>query len=142
VATTISHSPEETAVLGHAEAATVRRGDVLALCGDLGAGKTQFVKGLAAALGSEAAVTSPTFTLIHEYVGGRLPLYHFDFYRLDTEDEALKIGLDEYLDGDGVCVIEWADKFCNLLPVHTKWYRFAHRPDGARIIERSEGALK
>jgi tRNA threonylcarbamoyladenosine biosynthesis protein TsaE len=113
----------------------LRRGDVLALCGDLGAGKTHFVKGLAAALAPAAAVTSPTFTLIHEYLGGRLPLYHFDFYRLEDEDEALKIGLDEYLDGDGVCVIEWADKFPHLLPAQTRWYRFTHRADGARVIE-------
>jgi tRNA threonylcarbamoyladenosine biosynthesis protein TsaE len=108
---------------------------VLALCGDLGAGKTQFVKGLATALGSDATVTSPTFTLIHEYLDGRLPLYHFDFYRLEDEDEALKIGLDEYLNGGGICVIEWADKFPALLPAHTKWYRFTHGEDGARTIE-------
>jgi tRNA threonylcarbamoyladenosine biosynthesis protein TsaE len=111
---------------------------VLALCGDLGAGKTHFVKGLAVGLNSDAAVTSPTFTLIHEYLGGRLPLYHFDFYRLEDEDEALKIGLDEYLHGDGVCVIEWADKFPELLPTETQWYRFTHRADGARIIAQTE----
>jgi len=137
VATIISRSADETASFGHAQAAALRRGDVLALCGDLGAGKTQFVKGLAAALGSDATVTSPTFTLIHEYLGGRLPVYHFDFYRLEDEDEALKIGLDEYLEGDGVCVIEWADKFLNLLPAHTRWYRFSHCEDDARAIEHS-----
>jgi tRNA threonylcarbamoyladenosine biosynthesis protein TsaE len=118
-------------------AATLRRGDILALCGDLGAGKTHFVKGLAAGLKTDAAVTSPTFTLIHEYLGGRLPLYHFDFYRLEEADEALKIGLDEYLDGDGVCVIEWADKFPALLPAPTRWLTFTHRHDGARIIEET-----
>lgn len=122
---------------GRTIAATLRRGDVLALCGDLGAGKTHFAKGLAAGLQSDTAVTSPTFTLIHEYVGGRLPIYHFDFYRLDDEDEALKIGLDEYLDGDGVCLIEWADKFPALLPSHTRWLRFTHREDGARMIEET-----
>jgi len=137
MATTISHSAEETMACGRAHAAPLRRGDVLALCGDLGAGKTHFVKGVAAALGTDAAVTSPTFTLIHEYLGGRLPLYHFDFYRLEDEDEALKIGLDEYLDGDGICVIEWADKFPDLLPAHTQWFRFTHRPDGARDIAHS-----
>ena len=135
MASTISHSPDETITLGRTIAATIRRGDVLALCGDLGAGKTHFVKGVAAGLGASASVTSPTFTLIHEYPGGRLPLYHFDFYRLDDEDEALKIGLDEYLDGDGACVIEWADKFPALLPPHTRWLRFTHREDGARMIE-------
>jgi len=122
--------------LGRAETAQLRRGDVLALCGELGAGKTHFVKGVAAGLGTEGEITSPTFTLIHEYIGGRLPLYHFDFYRLEDEDEALKIGLDEYLDGDGVCVVEWADKFPGLLPAHTRWFRLTHRPDGARAIER------
>jgi tRNA threonylcarbamoyladenosine biosynthesis protein TsaE len=133
----ISHSAEETAAAGRALAAKLRRGDVLALCGELGAGKTHFAKGVAAGLAANAAVTSPTFTLIHEYVGGRLPLYHFDFYRLEDEDEALKIGLDEYLDGDGVCVIEWADKFPALLPPHTRWLRFAHCADGARTIDES-----
>lgn len=140
MAMTISHSAEETIAHGRAHAAALRRGDILALCGDLGAGKTHFVKGLAAGIGAGAAVTSPTFTLIHEYLGGRLPLYHFDFYRLDDEDEVLKIGLDEYLNGDGACVIEWGDKFPDLLPAHTRWLRFTHRADGARVIEESTSA--
>jgi tRNA threonylcarbamoyladenosine biosynthesis protein TsaE len=135
MATIISRSVEDTMNFGRAQAGGLRRGDVLALRGDLGAGKTHFVKGLAAGLGAPSAVTSPTFTLIHEYLGGRLPLYHFDFYRLEDEDEALKIGLDEYLEGDGVCVIEWAEKFPGLLPPHTRWLRFAHQPDGSRVIE-------
>ncbi len=135
MATIISHNVDQTVEAGRTEAAQLRRGDVLALCGELGAGKTHFVKGVAAGLGTKAEATSPTFTLIHEYVGGKWPLYHFDFYRLEDEDEALKIGLDEYLDGDGVCVIEWADKFPGLLPAHTRWLRFTHRADGARAIE-------
>ena len=135
MASTISHSPAETIALARTLATTLRRGDVLALSGDLGTGKTHFVKGLAAGLSTAASVTSPTFTLLHEYPGGRLPLYHFDFYRLEAEDEALKIGLDEYLHGDGVCVIEWAEKFPALLPPHTRWFRFTHREDGARGIE-------
>ena len=137
MATTISASADETVALGRAVAATLRRGDVLALCGELGAGKTHFVKGLAAGLGTPSSVTSPTFTLIHEYPGGRLPLYHFDFYRLDDADAALRIGLDEYLFGDGVCVIEWAEKFPALLPPHTRWLRFTHRADGARAIDET-----
>ena len=137
MATTISASADETIALGRSIAATLRRGDVLGLCGDLGAGKTHFVKGLAAGLDAQTSVTSPTFTLIHEYLGGHLPLYHFDFYRLDDEDEALKIGLDEYLDGDGISVIEWADKFPALLPPHTRWLRFTHRADGTREIAES-----
>jgi len=133
----ISRSAEETMAHGRAIAATLRRGDVLALCGDLGAGKTHFVKGVAAGLGIISPVTSPTFTLLHEYSGGRLPLYQFDFYRFEDEDEALKIGLDEYLDGDGACLIEWADKFPALLPPHTRWLRFTHRPDGGREIDET-----
>ena len=137
MATIISHNVEETIAHGRTIAETLRRGDVIALCGDLGAGKTHFVKGITDGLRSDAAVTSPTFTLIHEYRGGRLPAYHFDFYRLEDEDEALKIGLDEYLDGDGVCLIEWADKFPALLPAQTRWLRFTHQPDGSRQIEEA-----
>ena len=73
--------------------------------------------------------------MIHEYVGGRLSLFHFDFYRLEDEDEALKIGLEEYLDGDGICAIEWAEKFPALLPKNTRWFRFSHAADEARSIE-------
>jgi tRNA threonylcarbamoyladenosine biosynthesis protein TsaE len=131
----ISHSVEETAAFGRSVASTLRRGGVLALCGDLGAGKTHFVKGLAAGLGAGDIVTSPTFTLIHEYIGGRLPLFHFDFYRLEDEAEAIKIGLDEYLDGEGVCAIEWAEKFPGLLPRDTRWFRFTHAAGETRQIE-------
>ena len=114
---------------------TLQRGDVLALCGDLGAGKTQFRERTRAGFGAATAVTSPTFTLIHEYPGGRLPLYHFDFYRLEDEDELLKIGLDEYLDGDGVvCRSSGRDKFPALLPPHTRWLRFRHHDPSSREI--------
>jgi len=131
MASIISHSPQETFELGRQFAAGLKRGAVLALAGDLGAGKTQFSKGLAAGLGVEAEVTSPTFTLIHEYPGGRLSLFHIDLYRLEDEDEVLGIGLDEYLDGDGVTVIEWADKFAELMPKGASWIRF-------RVLEGEE----
>jgi tRNA threonylcarbamoyladenosine biosynthesis protein TsaE len=134
----ISHSPEETFACGLEMAAQLRRGDVLALMGDLGAGKTHFVKGLAAGLGHIGEVTSPTFTLIHEYAGGALPLYHFDLYRLESEDETLRIGLEDYLAGDGVLAIEWADKFPRLLPPTTRWLRFSVAPDDTRLIESTE----
>ena len=134
MATTISHDPAETLALGRAEGLRCRAGDVVALCGDLGTGKTQFVKGLAAGLNANAEVTSPTFTLIHEYAGGRLPIYHFDFYRIDSPAEAIALGLDEYLEGVGVSVIEWADKFSAFLPAKTRWFRFQHRPNGTREI--------
>jgi len=114
-----SHSPQETFEFGKQFAAQLSPGSVLALSGDLGAGKTHFVKGLAAGLGIETEATSPTFTLIHEYTGGRLPLYHIDLYRLEEPEEALSIGLDEYLDSKGVTAIEWADKFESLMPSRT-----------------------
>lgn len=124
MASIISHHPEETLNLGRALAAELRPGDVLALAGDLGAGKTHFTKGLAEGLGVEADVTSPTFTLVHEYPGGRLPLVHIDLYRLEEATEVLGIGLDDYLAGDGVTVIEWADKFEALMPPDVRWVRF------------------
>jgi tRNA threonylcarbamoyladenosine biosynthesis protein TsaE len=133
--TITSRSPEETFAHGHLLAVQLRRGDVLALMGDLGAGKTHFVKGLAAGLAHTGEVTSPTFTLIHEYTGGTLPLYHFDLYRLDSEDEVLRIGLEDYLAGDGVLAIEWADKFPALLPRTTRWLRFSVAADETRLIE-------
>ena len=137
MATTISHSPGETFDLGRRIGASLRGGEVLALEGDLGAGKTQFVKGLAAGLGHDRDVTSPTFTLIHEYTGGRLPLYHFDFYRLENEGDVLRIGLDDYLGAHGVVAIEWAGKFPALLPKATRWLRF-HVGDGdTREIQES-----
>ena len=137
----ISHSVEETVALGRSVASTLRRGGVLALCGDLGAGKTHFVKGLAAGLGAGDTATSPTFTLIHEYIGGRLPLFHFDFYRLEDEEEAIKIGLEEYLDGEGVCAIEWAEKFPRLLPKGARWFRFIHADGETRQIEEIPARL-
>jgi tRNA threonylcarbamoyladenosine biosynthesis protein TsaE len=130
----ISDSPERTAAAGAECARAAKAGDVFALIGDLGAGKTQFVKGFVAAVGSEAEVTSPTFTLIHEYSGGRLPVYHFDFYRLDTPAEVARLGLDEYLFGDGVCIIEWADRFAAMLPPETRWLRMEVQSDTERVI--------
>jgi tRNA threonylcarbamoyladenosine biosynthesis protein TsaE len=129
-----SRSPAETFALGQKHAASLRNGSVIALVGDLGAGKTHFVKGLAAGLGHAEEVTSPTFTLLHEYAGGRLPLYHFDFYRLDSEDEALRMGLDDYLEATGVCVVEWGDKFRSLLPRGTQWIELRAGPDDTREI--------
>ncbi len=136
MATFISNSPDETEAFGHRFAEKIRTGDVLALTGGLGSGKTQFVKGLVAGLGSAAEATSPTFTLIHEYTDGPVPIYHFDFFRLEDRQRsrrepsdvdgkareglragtranrsADRLGLDDYFFGEGVSVIEWADKF-------------------------------
>ena len=103
--TNISRSPAETAAIGESWAATARTGLVIALSGDLGAGKTQLVKGLAKGLGIAARVTSPTFALVNTYSGGRLTLFHLDLYRLDTREQIMSAGLDEYLHPQGVAVI-------------------------------------
>ncbi len=111
MATFISHSPAETEALGERWGRAAQRGWVLALTGDLGAGKTQLVKGLARGLGSGARVHSPTFTLVNEYLDGRLPLYHLDLYRLETPEQITGAGLEEFLRPDGVTVIEWAERW-------------------------------
>jgi tRNA threonylcarbamoyladenosine biosynthesis protein TsaE len=112
----VSNDPEETRILASELIRNVPAGAVLSLIGDLGAGKTEFVKGLALGLGIASEVTSPTFTILHEYRGGRLPLFHMDFYRLREERELDEIGFDEYLKAGGVCAIEWGDKFPDRLP--------------------------
>jgi tRNA threonylcarbamoyladenosine biosynthesis protein TsaE len=131
----ISRSAAETLDYASGIARQLRAGDVFALIGELGAGKTQFVKGMVAGLGSDDDVTSPTFNLLHEYRCGRLPVYHFDFYRLERAEEALRIGLDDYLYGEGVSLIEWADRFDELLPEHTTRIRFQHLANDERSIE-------
>jgi tRNA threonylcarbamoyladenosine biosynthesis protein TsaE len=108
--THISHSPEETRALGEAWGRAATSGLVIGLIGDLGAGKTQLAKGVARGLGIIARVHSPTFTLVNEYSGGRLPLFHLDLYRLQTLDEIASAGLEEYLQPVGVTVVEWAEK--------------------------------
>jgi tRNA threonylcarbamoyladenosine biosynthesis protein TsaE len=130
----ISGSADETAAAGAQVAENARPGDVFALTGDLGAGKTQFVKGFVRGIGSDAEVTSPTFILVHEYGGGRCPVYHFDFYRLDSAGAVLQLGWDEYLDGDGVCVVEWADRFPQLLPAGARWIALKVRSETEREI--------
>jgi tRNA threonylcarbamoyladenosine biosynthesis protein TsaE len=135
VATFTSNSPVETKALGREFARNLARGDIVALSGELGAGKTQFVKGFVAGIGCNAEVTSPTFTLIHEYSGGRLPVYHFDFFRIKDRHSAERLGLDDYFCGDGVSVVEWADKFPELIPKNAKWIRLAIKSDSERVIE-------
>lgn len=110
--TCISRSPEETQALGEAWGRTARAGWVIGLTGDLGAGKTQLVKGLARGLGIAARVLSPTFTLMHAYEGGRLPLFHLDLYRLETREQILAAGLEPCLwQPPGVTVVEWAERW-------------------------------
>jgi tRNA threonylcarbamoyladenosine biosynthesis protein TsaE len=110
MATFTSHSPADTEALGEKFGRAAQRGDVIALSGDLGAGKTQFVRGLARGLEIPTRVHSPTFTLVNEYGGGRLKLFHLDLYRLETAAQLVSAGIEEFLQPDGVSVIEWAER--------------------------------
>lgn len=132
--TSLAPTPEAMAALGREIAAAAPAGQVFGLVGDLGAGKTHWTKGLAEGLGFTGDVTSPTFSLAHEYRGGRLPVFHFDFYRIETIEELFGMGWDEYLDEGGVIVAEWADKFPEVLPVDTRWLHFRLLADGSREI--------
>ncbi|MGM9553211.1 MAG: tRNA (adenosine(37)-N6)-threonylcarbamoyltransferase complex ATPase subunit type 1 TsaE [Faecousia sp.] len=105
----ITQSPEETERLGEQLGKTLRGGEVIAYLGDLGAGKTAFTRGLARGLGIPMRVTSPTYTIVNEYTGGRLPLFHFDMYRLGSSDELFDIGWEDYLLRGGVCAVEWSE---------------------------------
>jgi tRNA threonylcarbamoyladenosine biosynthesis protein TsaE len=112
MATLISRSPEETAAIGEAWGREAQRGSVIGLVGDLGAGKTQFVRGVVRGVGSPARVHSPTFALLNEYSGGRWPVYHIDLYRLETREQVIAAGLEEYLvDPPGVAVVEWIERW-------------------------------
>ena len=111
MATFISHSLEETQALGEDWGRAAKAGLVIGLSGDLGAGKTQLAKGIARGLGIVARVHSPTFTLVHEYQGGRLPLFHVDLYRLETREQIIAAGIEEYLQHDGITVIEWVERW-------------------------------
>lgn len=125
---------DETIAYARQWAGALQPNDVVALCGDLGAGKTQFVKGLVAGCGSEEAVTSPTFTLLHEYRGGRLPVFHFDFYRVELRAEIEQIGFEDCLHEEGVAVIEWANRFPDLLPPRARWICIAAGHGTERVI--------
>ena len=105
----ITHSPAETEKIGAALAKTLQPGTVIAYRGDLGAGKTAFTRGLARGLGCDDTVTSPTYTIVNEYLSGRLPLFHFDMYRLRSADDLWDIGWEDYLDRGGICAVEWSE---------------------------------
>lgn len=111
----ITHSPEETEKIGEALAKSLQPGTVLAYRGDLGAGKTAFTRGLARGLGCKETVTSPTYTIVNEYLGGRLPLFHFDMYRLASSDDLWDIGWEDYLDREGVCAVEWSENVADAM---------------------------
>ncbi len=134
-----SYSEAETEAVGEALGQTVAPGTVVAFTGDLGAGKTAFTRGLARGLGYQGRVTSPTFTVVNEYVGGRLPLFHFDMYRLGGSDELFDIGWEEYLRRGGVCAVEWSENVSDALvsPLRVD----IHRGDGdsERVITVTGG---
>ena len=111
----ITHSPAETEAVGEALAKTLRPGTVLAFRGDLGAGKTAFTRGLGRGLGCTERVTSPTYTIVNEYTSGRLPLFHFDMYRLRSSEDLFDIGWEDYLDRGGVCAVEWSENVADAL---------------------------
>ena len=134
MATFISNNPAETEAIARQIAKDLVAGSVLALKGDLGSGKTLFTQGLVAALESDAAVTSPTFTIVHEYQSGRLPVYHFDLFRLENRESAVRLGLEDYFFSDGVSVIEWADRFPELIPEQARWISFEIKSERRRII--------
>ena len=139
----LTHSPEETEAAGEDLGRALGGGDVVGLCGELGAGKTCFVRGVARALGVRGRPLSPTFTLVNEYRGTR-PVYHVDAYRTESIAELLELGLEEYFDGDGVTLIEWADKMRPLLPARTISVRIEGVGDEPRRItvhrpERNRG---
>ena len=111
----ITHSPEETEVIGAKLAEQLTPGAVIAYRGDLGAGKTAFTRGLARGLGCTEQVTSPTYTIVNEYLCGRMPLFHFDMYRLRSADDLFDIGWDDYLERGGVCAVEWSENVMEAL---------------------------
>ena len=121
-------SPEETMQIGQKMGEEARAGLVISLDGDLGVGKTVFTKGVALGLGISESVVSPTFTIVQEYEGGRLPMYHFDVYRIDDPDEMYEIGYEEYFYGEGVTLVEWATLIGELMPEDTVTVRIEKDP--------------
>ena len=135
----ITNSPEETEALGARLARALEPGAVVAFTGDLGAGKTAFVRGLARGLGIPDRVTSPTFTIVNEYEGGRLPLFHFDLYRLGSADELFDIGWEDYLARGGVCAVEWSERMEELLEPGTIRVDLRRGEDEDRRVITVEG---
>lgn len=110
-----THSPEQTEALGEALGKVLKPGTVVAYTGDLGAGKTAFTRGLAKGLGASEPVTSPTYTIVNEYLTGRIPLFHFDMYRLGSSEDLFDIGWEDYLERGGVCALEWSENVSDAL---------------------------
>ena len=131
-----THSPVETQTIGKQIGASLKTGDVIALVGDLGAGKTCLTQGIARGIGiaSHEVVNSPSYTLINEYAG-EIPIYHIDLYRLKHHGEIVDLGLEEYLEGTGICVIEWADRMTHLLPANHIQITMTWVDESTRTIE-------
>lgn len=125
-----SYSTEDTENLGIILANEAKKGDIFCLSGNLGAGKTVFTQGFAKGLGFEGSVTSPTFSLVNEYIGGRLPMYHFDLYRLENGKADLdSTGYEDYFFGEGVCLVEWAELAKDAIPPHAIWVHITPHSD-------------
>ena len=133
--TIYTKSESETEAAGAAFAENLPDGSVVALYGDLGAGKTAFTRGLAAGLGVTDAVTSPTYTIVNEYLTGRLPLFHFDLYRLSSGDELFEIGWEDYLERGGVCAVEWSENIRDILSANDIYVDIRRTGDHDRAIE-------
>ncbi len=125
----LTHNEAETEALGARLAAVLSPGAVVAYRGGLGMGKTAFTRGLARGLGYPGRVTSPTFTIVNEYEGGRLPLFHFDMYRLADADDLFDIGWEDYLDRGGVCAVEWSEQVADALPDDTIYVTLTRRDE-------------
>ena len=138
--TYITNSPEQTEALGQALGQSLKGGEIVAYTGDLGAGKTAFTRGLAKGLGITMAVTSPTYTLVNEYSGGRLELFHFDMYRLNSSDDLFDIGWDDYLLRGGVCAVEWSENVSDAME-DAIWVRIRRLDDDTRSITIEGGAI-
>lgn len=130
----ITSNPEETVALGKKIGGMLKNGDVIAMQGTLAAGKTTITKGIAAALGIEDTITSPTFCLISEYQG-KMPLYHMDVYRLNGAEDFAELGTDDMIYGNGVSIIEWSEKIMTELPRKTILLKITPQEDGTRLIE-------
>lgn len=129
----ITNSPAETEAVGEKLAKVLRPGTVIAYLGDLGAGKTAFTRGLARGLGCSDSVTSPTYTIVNEYLSGRLPLFHFDMYRLRSSEDLWDIGWEDYLDRGGVCAVEWSENVTDAME-NAIWVRLEKLGDECRRI--------
>lgn len=134
----ISQSEQETRDIGKKIADKLKKGDVLCMAGDLGAGKTTLTKSIAKHLEIEDYVTSPTFTIINEYQG-RLPIYHFDVYRIEDIEDMYEIGYEDYFYGEGICIVEWANLIEPLIPTNSIWIRIEHGEKENERIMTIEG---